>query len=274
MMVIRRTAVNPERSATANRKVFLRNLNIKHRFHLVSTVLGIAAIGSTMFIALGQTRNVVNPTPSALDSPTSQEIVQRLIEHNQQRAAQLKSDTDERHYTVTYHGFPATLTASMVVDATYDAPVTKRFQIVSHSGSKLLFNRVLKRLLDSEKEAALEPDKTALTPANYNFSLLGQQTVNGLPCYVFHVDPKVNSKFLYRGKIFIDAKDYAVTDIDAEPAKNPSFWIKNTKIHHVYTKVGPFWLPKQNRSESSLRLGTAVLTIDYGAYRVQSAGSH
>ena len=126
---------------------------------------------------MAQTRNIASPIPSSPDLPTSQEIVQRLVEHNQQRSAQLKSDTDERHYTVTYHGFPGTLTASMVVDATYNAPVTKRFQIVSHSGSKLLFNRVLKRLLDSEKAAALEPDKTALTPANYNFSFLGQQAL-------------------------------------------------------------------------------------------------
>ncbi len=247
---------------------------MKHRLYLVSAVLVLAALGSTTFLALGQTRNVASPIPSSLDLPTSQEIVQRLVEHNQQRAAQLKSYTDERHYTVTYHGFPGTLTASMVVDATYDAPATRRFQIVSHSGSKLLFNRVLKRLLDSEKEAALEPDKTALTPANYNFSLLGQQDLNGRSCYVFHVDPKVSSKFLYRGKIYIGSKDYAVIEIDAEPAKNPSFWIKNTKIHHVYTKVGQFWLPKQNRSETSLRLGTAVLTIDYGAYRVQAEPSH
>ena len=38
--------------------------------------------------------------------------------------------------------------------------------------------------------------------------------------------------------------------IEAEPAKNPSFWIKKTDIHHEYVKVGDFWLPADNKSVS------------------------
>jgi hypothetical protein len=35
------------------------------------------------------------------------------------------------------------------------------------------------------------------------------------------------------------------------------------------TDVGGFWLPQQNRSETKVRIGgTAVMRIDYGAYRV------
>ena len=254
----------------------MSRLHTKHRIHLLAfSALCLAALGSTIYIAIGQTPNASPPASSTPGSPTSGEIVQQLVEHNQQRADQLKSYTDERHYTVTYHGFLATLTASMVVDATYDAPSTKRFRILSQTGSKLLVNRVLRKLLDSEQEAAQYSGRTALTPANYAFTLLGQQAVMGRRCYVFRVEPKVNSKFLYRGKIYVDAEDYAVTQIDAEPAKSPSFWIKGTHIHHVYAKTGQFWLPERDRSESVLRLGgTAVLTIEYGAYRIQSAAAH
>ena len=213
--------------------------------------------------------------PDALNAATSQEVVQQLVERNRERAAQLKSYTDERHYKVTYHGFPATVTDSMVVQATYDSPTTKRFQIVSQTGSKFLGNKVLKKLLHSEKEAALDPAGTALTPTNYIFTLLGEQAVMGRKCYVFNVEPKVKSKFLYRGRIYIDAVDYAVIQIDAEPAKNPSFWIERVNIHHVYEKTGQFWLPQSDRSQTTLRFGgTAELTIDYGTYRVQSTASH
>ena len=84
------------------------------------------------------------------------------------------------------------------------------------------------------------------------------------------MDPKQDNKFLYRGKVYIDAEDFAVTQIAVEPAKNPSFWIRKTQIDHVYKKTGQLWLPERNRSESKLRVGgTAVLTIDYGEYRVQ-----
>jgi hypothetical protein len=72
----------------------------------------------------------------------------------------------------------------------------------------------------------------------------------------------------------VDAQDYAVVKIDAHPAKNPSFWISDTEIHHVYEKDGDFWLPKSNRSETKVRLGgTAILTIEYGDYRFAAKGA-
>jgi len=118
--------------------------------------------------------------------------------------------------------------------------------------------------------AGVASARTALTPVNYTFALLGEEVVDGRQCYLLHVEPRVASKFLYRGTACVDAEDYAVVQIEAEPAQNPSFWIRKTDIHHTYSKTGQFWLPQHNRSESAVRLGgTAVLTIDYGPYHVQ-----
>jgi hypothetical protein len=221
----------------------------------------------------GQT---THPSGTSLSGPalSSGDIVERLVAHNSMRSQQLRGYTDERHYTVSYHGIPASITAAMVVEAAYDAPATKSFRILSSSGSKLLVDRVLKKLLESEKEAAENPTKTAVTPENYTFNLLGREETDGRQSYIFHLEPKRNDKFLYRGKVYVDAEDFAVTRIEAEPAKNPSFWVKKTRIHHLYKKSGQFWLPESNRSESSLRLGgSAVLTIDYGTYRMGGEGT-
>jgi hypothetical protein len=232
--------------------------------------LGVATLWSTLLTVNGQTSHPHVPfTAAAL---TADQIVERMVERNAERSEQLRSYTDERHYTITYHGMPKSITAAMVVEASYDAPSTKSFRILSSAGPKVLVNRVLKRLLESEKDAAQNPGRTALTPANYTFTLLGTQEAAGRRCHVFHVDPKREDTFLYRGKVWVDAEDFAVTQIEVEPAKNPSFWIKKTRIDHVYKKTGQFWLPERNRSESKLRLGgTAVLTIDYGEYHVQPA---
>lgn len=222
--------------------------------------------------------NLSVPAP-ALASPgdappalSVSEIVARLTEANKRRTKDLKGYTEERRYAVSYHGFPASLSATMVVEATYEAPETKHFRIVSLTGSKLLADRVLKRLLTTEETAARHPEETALDPSNYNFSLVGQESLDGRPCYLLAVTPKTDSKLLYRGTIWVDAEDYAVTKIDAEPAQNPSFWIRSTEIHHVYSKTGPFWLPEHNTSETKVRLGgSAVLTIDYGTYQTTTA---
>ena len=84
--------------------------------------------------------------------------------------------------------------------------------------------------------------------------------------------PKMKNKFLYRGKIWVDAKDFAVVRIKAEPAVNPSFWIKRTEIEHTYEKIGQFWLPAENRTESVIRLGgVAHLSIEYKDYKILKA---
>ena len=111
-----------------------------------------------------------------------------------------------------------------------------------------------------------------MTPTNYTFSLAESDGLDNPHLYVLQVEPKTASKLLYRGKFLVRATDFAVARIDAEPAKNPSFWIKSTGIHHTYTRVGEFWLPQRNRSESKIRGGgNATLTIDYGPYQLSPA---
>jgi hypothetical protein len=206
---------------------------------------------------------------SAQSSLTSTQIVEEMARHNQARADGLRHYQSLRHYEVEYKGYSAKIDAKLVVEADYDAVSGKTFHIVSQSGSSLLVDKVLKRLLDSEKDADHDRNTNALTPANYKFRLTGIENLAGRPAYVLEVQPLVDSKYLYRGKIWVDAADFAVARIEAEPARNPSFWISRTAINHQYSKTDGFWLPAQNRSETKVRLGgTAVLTIDYGTYQV------
>ena len=207
------------------------------------------------------------------EAMSADQIVSQMQRHNQMRADDLKHYQSIRHYEVRYKGL-AKLGASMVVEANYDAASGKSFRIVSQSGSGLLVDKVLKRLIETETEAGTDQKSTALTPANYKFRLDGIDSVAGRPAYVLDVDPLVPTKLLYRGKIWVDVADFAVAKIEAAPAKNPSFWISSTAIHHQYSKTAGFWLPEQNRSETKVRLGgTAVLTIDYGTYQVVSGST-
>ncbi len=238
-----------------------------HRRIRLSLFIILVLVASASFAFVGETHGAASTV-----NATGDDIIHRLVEANERRAQALRHYTEERHYQVQFSGFPSNLAASMDVEATYDAPSTKSFRIISQTGSKLLIDHVLKKLLDAEKESAKDPSRTELTPRNYNFTLERTDTTLDGKLYVFHVEPRVNRKFLYRGTIWVDAADYAVVKIEAEPAANPSFWIKKTMIHHIYAKTGNFWLPKQNRSVTQVRLGgTAALTIDYGPYHIEAA---
>jgi hypothetical protein len=215
------------------------------------------------------------PPVSAVGTPTHlslADIVQRLADGEKKRAEDLKGYTERRTYSVSYKGFPANLAATIVVETTYSAPGQKQFRIVSQAGSKMLADHVLKKLLEAELESAADPSKTAPSTANYNFTLVTEQIIDGRPCYELQVEPRTNSRLLYRGTIWVDADDFAVAKIEAEPARNPSFWIRSTKIHHVNAKTGEFWLPEHNESDTDVRMGgRATLTIDYGTYKMDPA---
>jgi ribonuclease HI len=145
---------------------------------------------------------------------------------------------------------------------------------VSESGSRFIIDHVITGLLNAEKEAATNENRrrTALTTANYNFTRDDSDADSDGSQYVLNVIPKNDNKFLYRGKIWIDAKDFAVTKIEAEPAKNPSFWIRKTEVRHRYKKIEGFWLPAENSTESSIRMGgQALLSIEYENYEIPAA---
>jgi hypothetical protein len=206
-------------------------------------------------------------TPAPTSLPLAQ-ILASMEHHNQMQREGLRHYRALRQYDVVYQGI-TTIEAKMSVEFDYDATSGKSYRIVSQSGSKILGEKILKRAIDSEIEASKDNGASALTPANYRFQLQGSESLNGRPAYILSVEPLTGSKFLYRGKVWVDATDFGVAKIEASPAKNPSFLISRTLIRWTYAKLGNFWMPQQSRSESKVRIGgTAVLTIDYGTYQI------
>jgi len=203
---------------------------------------------------------------------SAEEIVSRMTRNNEQRAAALRAYEGKRCYRLSYRGFPSKRDAEIEVVAHYEAPENKSFVVVSESGSKLIQSKVFSRLLESEREAtnAENQRQSALTPDNYSFTLLGSRPSLYGGCYRLGVEPRRDNKFLYRGEICVNGADFAVESIDAEPAKNPSFWIKETRIKHSYEKIGQFWLPASNQTVTKVRLGgTATLSILYSGYELR-----
>jgi hypothetical protein len=203
-----------------------------------------------------------------------EDVVRNLQSKNAQRAAALAGFEGTRVYRMQYHGFPSDRDAEMVVNVTYRAPDAKQFSVVSQKGAKFIIDHVFKKLLEGEQEAANDENRrrSALSTENYDFSLAGYEDSADGGRYVLNLLPKTKNKFLYRGKIWVDAKDFAVVRIEGEPGKNPSFWIKKTEIAHQYVKVNDFWLPAANHTESLIRLGgTATLSIEYRDYKITSA---
>ncbi|HUS19600.1 MAG TPA: hypothetical protein VMZ25_08110 [Terriglobales bacterium] len=231
-----------------------------------AVVLGLASLSGVPLTAVQST--------DACPQATTEPVVENLIRSNLARARALPAYQSTRTYRVDYRGFPGSRSAEMIVDVKFEPPGNKVFVVRSQTGSKLIIDRVFKKLLESEKEAsdAENQKRNALNHENYDFKLLNCESWPAGLMYVLEVAPKTKSKYLYRGKIWVDARDFAVYRISAEPAKNPSFWIKQTQIEQVYAKVRDFWLPASNRSSTSVRLGGhADFSIEYKDYQLTAS---
>lgn len=212
--------------------------------------------------------------PQALESIasplTTDQIVERMVRMNDRRTRDLESYTASRTYHLKYKGLYST-SADVDATLTYEWPDKKHFDVLSEHGSELLRKRVLRPLLAAELEALKEENRkqAAMRPENYTFLAAGYEKTPEGNFYVLEIRPKNQNKFLVRGRIWVDAEDFGIARIEGEPSVNPSWWTKRNSIHVSYQKVGEFWLPLHNDTESNLRmLGRSWLTIDYTDYKI------
>jgi hypothetical protein len=213
-------------------------------------------------------------------SPTGDQILANLVSHTELRNAKLQKYSAVRIYAVK--DVNGTVKASKTVRMDFVAPETKKFEAISEEGSVIVRSLVLDRLMETESTAAGGRDRhdSSITPANYDFRLLGQEDVGGYHCYVVEAIPKREDKYLFRGKVWIDSTDFAIVRIAGHPEKRISFWVTRADFVRQFEKVGDFWLPSRDETFVDVRLyGKKVLSIEHhidsvnGVSRASEAGS-
>jgi len=209
------------------------------------------------------------------DTLESDQVVERMVSRNRERARALEGYRGRRHYHLDYNGLFGARQADMVVEVLYRSPDEKEFTVVSESGSKWICNHVLRRLMHVEQQNTREGarERTEINPENYDFRLVNIETApDGATYYVFRAEPKTDNTYLFRGKVWVEGRDFAVARIEGEPAKNPSRWTKQSDFRHEYECLEGFWLPAKNDTLTQLRLlGQSHLTIEYLDYHLTHA---
>jgi hypothetical protein len=199
--------------------------------------------------------------------PTADEVVARMIAHDRERQTALHGYTAIRRYVLENRNHHKR--AEMLVRIICKEDGSKQFEVVFEDGWVGARKHVFPRLLEAEAEAA-QPDlreRSRIIPENYTFEMLGTEDVRGRPAYAIAIEPKTPNKYLTRGRIFVDADEYAIVRVEGKPAKNPSFWVKSVHFVHDYDRSGPFWFPVSDRSVTDVRIfGATEMTIEYFDY--------
>ena len=202
---------------------------------------------------------------------TDVQLFADLNAHNELRRSALRDYTVLRTYQVV--DLKGKVHAEEIGRMEFHAPDQKKFVSTSEAGSGLIRRMALNPLISSEIEAAAgkEHHDSAISPSNYSLELLGEQQVGPHHCFVAQAIPKRKDKYLFEGKLWIDADDYAVVRIEGHPAKKLSFWIQQADFVRQYQKIGGFWLPERDQTFVQVRLyGKKVLTIEHQNYVVNA----
>ena len=217
-------------------------------------------------LLLAMIQETALPAPMPL---TVTEIVDHMVQADNARMAVFSGYTGMRRYN--FENKKVKKHAEMTVRVVCDQTGAKTFEVVSESGSGFVRSHIIRRMLDAEREASekAEHEETRIIPQNYDFRLLGTEEMEGRSSYVFEISPKTKNQFMIRGRIWVDAVDFAITRLEGSPAKNPSFWIRSVHVVHRYDRIGKFWLPVTNKSRAEARIfGTNDVRIEYFDYLI------
>jgi hypothetical protein len=132
-----------------------------------------------------------------------------------------------------------------------------RYTITSEGGSGNIRNKVLKAILEGEREAIARGEiaRSALAPCNYEFQVHGVDE-NGLA--------KGKERVLVSGAMFLRPTDGELVRVQGRLAKSPSFWVKSVDIVRTYERIEGHVMPVSLETTAQVRMfGAATLRMTY-----------
>jgi hypothetical protein len=191
------------------------------------------------------------------DAPTLTEIVERLSKAQWENHSAARSYTVLRNYELV-NGKKPENSSEVQAEVSYSPPDTKEYAIRATSGSGG-GERVVRRVLEHEVQMASSWKEAALTPENYNFQLLGRESVDGHECFVLKRTPRRDSKDLVHGRAWVDAQNFNVRRVEGA-VKPPSWWLKHVQITMQFSQVMGMWLQTAFIAKADVRfLGEQTL---------------
>lgn len=181
---------------------------------------------------------------------TLETVVARMTTAQQANHERTRAYTVIRQYTLTSE--KSSEADSVTAEIHFVPPGTKEYSIREDSAGGQS-EKVVRRILDHEAEIANQWDRSALSEANYKFSFVGREVIDGRDCIALSIVPRRESKELIRGKAFVDASTYQVRRIVGEPAKNPSWWVKHVTITLDFQNVRGMWLQTSTHADAEVR---------------------
>ncbi|OFW12742.1 MAG: hypothetical protein A3H27_08360 [Acidobacteria bacterium RIFCSPLOWO2_02_FULL_59_13] len=206
--------------------------------------------------------------PSAQSLPPTlapDQILMRMERRLEQQLRELESYRARRRYSAAHPLLGDSV--YLLVQEQYKAPEEKKFKVLERGGMEQIQKRLFSRLLEVELETASEAARRAVDISRRNYRLTYSHYDVAKHAYVFEAEPRTANPYLFRGKVWIHAEDFAVQRIEGEPVKRHSAMVRQSRFVHEFAKFGEFWFPVHHTSTAKIYMfGQATLEIQYFDY--------
>ena len=145
----------------------------------------------------------------------------------------------------------------------FDPKTGFTYSIVAQGGSERIQRRVLKSVLEGEREHSL-PDqwrKATLSRDNYEFNFDGR-TDDGM--LRLQLMPRRRDTRLVTGSALLTAVSGDLVRVDGQLSKSPSFWVRWVKVSRTYSPVGGRMMPVGIESTADVKIaGMSTFSMEY-----------
>jgi hypothetical protein len=205
---------------------------------------------AAILIAMVVASHVHATVPDAADQPIQQFLAQDDTQRAYRAVRRLEAQNGSRK------GWIEAITA-------YSPGTGFRYEITAEGGSGYIRAKVLKAVLDGEREviAKGETARSSLDRSNYRFTANGIDS-DGLANVL--LSPRRNERVLVSGMMALNAADGALVRLQGRLARSPSFWVKNVDIVRTYQRIDGHVVPVALQTTAQVRfLGEATLRMTY-----------
>ena len=137
------------------------------------------------------------------------------------------------------------------------------YSIVAQGGSERIQARVLKAVLEAERETStrMEWRKGNLSRENYEFNFGGHA---GDGILKLQLMPRRRDPRLVLGSALLTAQSGNLVRVEGRLSKSPSFWVRSVQVSRSYSPIRGLMMPVAVESTADVRIaGTSIFSMTY-----------
>ena len=222
--------------------------------------------GSAVFVAFGclvglSVQGLAGaPTPAVTASPSEYQAIERFLADIEKAPVAYKA---LRRMEASSSKLKESAWMEAITE--FDPAAGFTYSIVAQGGSERIGRRVLKAVLEAEREGATSTErrKANLSRENYEFNFGGHA---GEDMLKMQLTPRRQDPRLLNGSALLTKNSGNLVRVEGRLSKSPSFWVRWVNVSRSYSPIGGSMMPIAVESTADVRIAgmsTFSMTYDY-----------